>query len=44
LEDRKKCRDAGMDDFLVKPLKRGELEAALQRWVKKTTPPSQEAA
>ncbi|WP_245931775.1 response regulator [Actinokineospora auranticolor] len=29
--DEKRCRDVGMDDFLTKPLRRDQLEAALRR-------------
>jgi PAS domain S-box-containing protein len=32
-EDRQKCFDAGMDDFVVKPLKPESLEKTLQRWL-----------
>ncbi|MBI3931922.1 MAG: GAF domain-containing protein [Acidobacteria bacterium] len=31
-EDRRQCLDAGMDDYLAKPLRVGELQAALMRW------------
>jgi CheY-like chemotaxis protein len=31
--DRDECLDAGMDDYICKPLRAGELEAALGRWV-----------
>jgi CheY-like chemotaxis protein len=31
--DRDACLEAGMDDYVTKPLRNGELEAALGRWV-----------
>ncbi len=32
-EDREKCRRAGMDDFLSKPMKKAALDAVLERWM-----------
>jgi CheY-like chemotaxis protein len=43
-EDKKKCLEVGMDDFLGKPLKKDELKTVLERWVEKSAPPSQAAA
>lgn len=43
-EDRKKCIEAGVDDFLGKPLRQDELKAILERWVQKTAEPPQQAA
>ncbi len=31
-EDRAQCLDAGMDDYVTKPIRVGELQAALERW------------
>ena len=32
-EDRQRCQDAGMSDYLAKPFKREDLQAILQRWL-----------
>lgn len=31
--DREKCLDAGMDDYVPKPIRAGDIEAVLHRWV-----------
>jgi signal transduction histidine kinase/CheY-like chemotaxis protein len=31
--DREQCRDAGMDDYLTKPVKQGDLGAMITRWI-----------
>ena len=31
--DRERCLAAGMDDYIAKPMRHGELLEALQRWV-----------
>ncbi len=35
--DRLKCLEAGMDDYLTKPIKIADLHAALARWDPKHT-------
>lgn len=36
LEDRNACFEAGMDDFLAKPVVLGELAATINRWIRST--------
>jgi CheY-like chemotaxis protein len=31
-EDRKRCLDEGLDDYLAKPFERSDLEAVLEKW------------
>ncbi|HEY1170552.1 MAG TPA: response regulator [Verrucomicrobiae bacterium] len=35
--DREKCIEAGMDDYIAKPIRPKELEAALRRWGKRSS-------
>jgi signal transduction histidine kinase/CheY-like chemotaxis protein len=48
--DRQKCLDAGMDDYLAKPVTRGDLERCIERWrgaslsVPDTLPPTEQMA
>jgi two-component system, sensor histidine kinase and response regulator len=41
--DREKSLEAGMDDHVPKPVKAGELEEVLERWVSAKNEPSEEA-
>lgn len=36
--DREKCLNAGMDDYLVKPIELEHLQTMLQKWLPETTP------
>jgi CheY-like chemotaxis protein/HPt (histidine-containing phosphotransfer) domain-containing protein len=38
-EDRQRCQDAGMDDYLTKPLQVSALAQALDRWITQAKPP-----
>jgi CheY-like chemotaxis protein len=38
-EDKQRCLDAGMDDYLIKPIDPDQLRAALTRWAAPTSPP-----
>ena len=37
--DEKKCKDAGMDDYLTKPIKKDKLKAMLDRWLAPSSAP-----
>jgi PAS domain S-box-containing protein len=37
-EDKQRCLDAGMDDYLTKPIDPDQLRAALTRWTRETSP------
>jgi two-component system, sensor histidine kinase and response regulator len=39
-QDRRKCMDAGMTDFLVKPIDPGEMSAILTRWIRARRAPA----
>ena len=41
--DREKALDAGMDDYIAKPVQREELDAMLERWVPEQEPPAQKS-
>ncbi|HEX2056431.1 MAG TPA: PAS domain-containing protein [Nitrospiraceae bacterium] len=36
--DREACLDAGMDDYIAKPIRAKDLEAALERWLHRSEP------
>ena len=43
-EDRERCRQAGMDDYLAKPVRIEDLETALERAMAAAPPPEPLAA
>ncbi|MEX1177941.1 MAG: response regulator [Nitriliruptor sp.] len=44
LADRERCIEAGMDDFIAKPVGPGAVTDALERWVRPTAPPERTSA
>ncbi|HAL57746.1 MAG TPA: hypothetical protein DCP63_15070 [Bacteroidetes bacterium] len=42
-EDKEKCSQAGMNDFISKPLRFDDLQRALERWTSRQSPPQQTA-
>ncbi len=42
--DRERCLEAGMDDYIAKPIRREDLAAALARWLPSTGSPRDSAA
>jgi two-component system, sensor histidine kinase and response regulator len=39
--DREKALQAGMDDYIAKPVKREDLDSVLERWIPRQEPPAQ---
>ena len=37
--DRERCLEAGMDDYITKPVSSAMLAAAVERWTGRKTPP-----
>ena len=42
--DKKKCLDAGMSDYIPKPIQENELEAVLKKWLKEAGGDNADAA